>query len=324
MADTTLTLSGIGPGESFEFTDTEIPEKIPGGGSQSLITHKLIGGVRVVDAMGRDDRDIEWSGWFLGADAVTRAHSLDAFRVAGTELTLSYDEFNYDVIVKEFEFVYERFYKVSYRIVCLVVADNTIAPTTSGSNSADDAVTDDMSSVQTLSDSIADPVLSVLIDTLSTAVGAVTSFANAAQSTINSVLAPLQAVQGQIGDLIDAGNISIEAAVGFSGIAVGASFGDAAIGLSAQISVNTRLSSLYQARNLCGRMANNLGAIYASDNTITVAGGNLFRIASEQYGDATAWTTIAKANGLTDPEIAGLVTLTIPAQPDNSGGILSF
>jgi hypothetical protein len=35
-----------------------------------------------------------------------------------------------------------------------------------------------------------------------------------------------------------------------------------------------------------------------------------------------AWTGIAKANGLKDPTISGVQTLTVPALPDDSGGVM--
>ncbi len=54
--------------------------------------------------------------------------------------------------------------------------------------------------------------------------------------------------------------------------------------------------------------------------TLTTAGGNLFRIAAEQLGDATQWLRIAQLNGLTDPILTGLVTLTIPNPDPNAGG----
>jgi nucleoid-associated protein YgaU len=66
----------------------------------------------------------------------------------------------------------------------------------------------------------------------------------------------------------------------------------------------------------------NLAAVNSSPNVVMTAGGNLFQIAQEQYGDPTDWPAIAAANGLTDPFIQGLNTLTIPPQPGNSGGIL--
>lgn len=54
--------------------------------------------------------------------------------------------------------------------------------------------------------------------------------------------------------------------------------------------------------------------------TLTTAGGNLFRIAAEQLGDATQWLRIAQLNGLSDPILTGLVTLEIPNPDLNAGG----
>jgi hypothetical protein len=47
---------------------------------------------------------------------------------------------------------------------------------------------------------------------------------------------------------------------------------------------------------------------------ITVAGGNLYRIAAEQLGDARQWWRLAQANGLTDPMLQGVCVLTIPVR----------
>ncbi len=54
--------------------------------------------------------------------------------------------------------------------------------------------------------------------------------------------------------------------------------------------------------------------------SITVAGGNLFRIAAEQLGDATQWLRIAQLNGLTDPIVRGVTTVFIPDQNGSAGG----
>lgn len=53
---------------------------------------------------------------------------------------------------------------------------------------------------------------------------------------------------------------------------------------------------------------------------LTVAGGNLFRIAADQLGDATQWIRIAQLNGLADPIITGLMTLRIPNIDPTAGG----
>lgn len=56
--------------------------------------------------------------------------------------------------------------------------------------------------------------------------------------------------------------------------------------------------------------------------TLTVAGGDLYRIALDELGDATQWTRIATLNGLIDPVLTGIVTLKIPEiNPDAGGGV---
>ena len=56
--------------------------------------------------------------------------------------------------------------------------------------------------------------------------------------------------------------------------------------------------------------------------TVTVAGGDLFRLALARLGDAPQWNRIARANGLSDPVLSGLVTLKLPpVDPAAGGGI---
>lgn len=53
-------------------------------------------------------------------------------------------------------------------------------------------------------------------------------------------------------------------------------------------------------------------------------GDDLFRLAAEHYQDATAWTLIARANGLWDPLIQVDVVVVVPAynKARANGGIL--
>lgn len=54
--------------------------------------------------------------------------------------------------------------------------------------------------------------------------------------------------------------------------------------------------------------------------TVTVVGGNLFRVAADYLGDATQWVLIAAQNGIEDPFLSGPVTLEIPdADPTVDG-----
>ena len=54
--------------------------------------------------------------------------------------------------------------------------------------------------------------------------------------------------------------------------------------------------------------------------TIQVAGGDLFRVAAAYLGDATQWVRIAQLNGMSDPWLAGPVTLRIPDRNPAAGG----
>lgn len=54
--------------------------------------------------------------------------------------------------------------------------------------------------------------------------------------------------------------------------------------------------------------------------TITVIGGNLFKIAALYLDDATQWIRIAQANNLSDPILTGITELTIPSMDPTAGG----
>ena len=55
-------------------------------------------------------------------------------------------------------------------------------------------------------------------------------------------------------------------------------------------------------------------------NLITVAEGDLFRLALQHLGDATQWNRIAAMNGLDDPVLRGLLTLELPEVDRAAGG----
>jgi hypothetical protein len=56
------------------------------------------------------------------------------------------------------------------------------------------------------------------------------------------------------------------------------------------------------------------------NQTITVAGGNLFALAAKYLNDATQWIRIAQANGLSDPVLQGVTILVIPPVDAAAGG----
>lgn len=112
-----LTIGGLA------LTDFEVPSQVSFGGEQKLTIHKLIGGARIIDAMGRDDSAVSWRGIFSGSDAGDRARMLDAMRVAGGPLSLSWDEFCYTVIIQSLRMEFRNPWWIPYDISCTVLTD---------------------------------------------------------------------------------------------------------------------------------------------------------------------------------------------------------
>ena len=111
-----LTLGGIG------FDGFEVPEKMPFGGQQQLVVHKLPGGGRVVHAMGPDDRNIEWTGYFRGPQAVPRARQVDALRNKGAAISLTWADFTRRVVIQTFECDYTKGgFLLPYKLSCVVI-----------------------------------------------------------------------------------------------------------------------------------------------------------------------------------------------------------
>jgi hypothetical protein len=112
----------LGP---FLFDTFEVPHTINWGGAQRLAVHKLPGGERVIDAMGRDDDVISWSGTFLGPNSMERARVVDGLRIAGDALPLTWGGQSYLVFISEFKVEYQHFACLPYRISCTVLVDQS-------------------------------------------------------------------------------------------------------------------------------------------------------------------------------------------------------
>ena len=129
----------LGP---IAFQDFEIPETLAFGGAQSLTVHRLPGGARIIDAMGRDDAELHWSGTFSGPYASDRARALDLLRAEGLPLALTWDAFFYTVVIASFEAEYSRATWIPYRLACTVLADEAAQSATLAISLAALSVTD--------------------------------------------------------------------------------------------------------------------------------------------------------------------------------------
>lgn len=305
------------------FAELEVPDRITFGGEQKLTVHELVGGTRIVDAMGRSDMPLGWTGYFMGQDALSRARYLETLRIAGQPIPLVWSELQYIVIISHFEADFEREWHIPYRITCVVVQNATQPQTSLAGPSINDLIGSDLSLANSLSSAIGDGPLSGLMGSLNTAISTVSSFASAAQSTINSVLTPIAAVQTRVSTLIGQASNTIANVTTLGGLVPNNPISTAAAKLTAQVTAFNDLPPLYNLQSVMGRMSLNLGSVSGASQQITTAGGNLLQIAAQVYGKAEAWTGIAKANGLSDPTVQGVQTLNVPVRPDNSGGVLS-
>jgi hypothetical protein len=115
MAIDVLTLGG------FVFTDFSVPDLLPAGGHQAMVIHKLPGGARVIDTLGRDDNDIIWRGQFFEQNALNKCVQLDAMRQAGSVLQLQFAGQSRQVVISQFIYSIRRFPMwVEYAITCTV------------------------------------------------------------------------------------------------------------------------------------------------------------------------------------------------------------
>lgn len=258
MVDTVVHLAVQG-GEDFYFTYAEVPQSIPFGGSQSLVVHKQVGGRRTVDAMGPDDKPLQWSGFLLGQSALSRARYLDWLRKSGKQCVLTWSEFAYLVVVEDFDADFERFYKMPYRISCLVVQDlaqpiNTVTPA-----SLDDVMRDDITKALAAGQKIGDGPLTGLLTTLDTAIKAVSSFASASASVINSVTGPVLAVQSRVNVLIGTVGSTANNIGTLGGLLPGSNVTLQAAKITNSAIAANQLPQLLNLQSITGRMWRNLG-----------------------------------------------------------------
>jgi hypothetical protein len=105
------------------FEGFEVPSAVAFGGEQALVVHKMPGGGRIVDVMGRDDYNLVWSGILTGVEASSRARQLDAIRVAGNIIPVSWNAFYYSAIIASLKLTYDNSWWIRYELTCKVVSD---------------------------------------------------------------------------------------------------------------------------------------------------------------------------------------------------------
>lgn len=230
------------------FADFEIPEHINFGGAQRLAIHRLAGGGRVIDSLGRDDADIRFGGTFSGSDAMVRARTLDELRVAGIPLSLSWDVLYYTVVIRSFEADYRNGWWIPFHITCAVLRDEASSSTQTNLSLADYLASDlAIAIAQAGSVGLDISGAEAAISAQDAVIRNSSSFINAQNVLSNSSLLISQQTQ-TAGNNLTSVNFD-ETGSADSGIA----------GLSTAVSASQQLASLGTANAYLGRAMTNLG-----------------------------------------------------------------
>jgi hypothetical protein len=240
------------------FRGFEVPEAIPFGGAHQLNIHKLPGGARVIDAMGRDDQEISWSAKFLSDDAVPRARALDALRIAGQSVILSWGEFLYSVIVSNFEASYEQINLVPFKITLTVLQDLTTPQAIDEDYSIDVLFATDLSTAISEAAALANAPISAALGLIQTGIGQIGSLVGLSASAVSGLQGSIASAQGLVRSATGAANLALSSFTTLGGLVPGQSGPVGAAQLTSVASFTSQLPSLNVIDNSLTRMSANL------------------------------------------------------------------
>ncbi|QBJ80508.1 hypothetical protein [Aquitalea sp. USM4] len=299
----------------IELTGLEVPESITPAGTQQVVIHRLIGGKKTGDVMGVDYENPSWSGWITGADAGSRVAALEKMRDTGDPVTFTFDTYSFKVLLHKFAPTFEHVYRRHYTIE-LIVLERLDAPNAVNSllGSLDALINSDVGKALDLAGSINITAVSDAITAVQSAVSNVQNIANATVQTVQTIVRPIVAAQQIIQSTIDQVAAAVNDITTLGGVIPGNPVSKAAANVLRQVQSATQLSYLYQLQSVLGRLQKNVlaGPLANGTSSVTTGNTNLQQLAATAYGDQSKWTDIAAANGLTDPVLTGIQTVTIP------------
>lgn len=238
------------------FADFEIPATISCGGQQVLVRHKLIGGARVIDAMGTDDDDIRWSGRFRGSDAETRAQYLEFLKDSGQQQTLQWSTYNYTVVVADVKIAYYQPYEIDYQITCAVVSNN-LNPILTDLFTVDSAIGDLVNSAVQDAAGLGIPGVTSAVAAVASATGAVQTFEGVGSAVASESLGAISGAQSVVSGY-QASADAVTASTGGLLAAAGASISSLTSGLTAQATAFAQAASLRNIGSSLGVTATNI------------------------------------------------------------------
>jgi hypothetical protein len=249
-----LTLGGV------IFQDFEIPEVIRAGGEQKLDIKKLLGGSRIIDTLGRDDADIEWSGRFRGGTAEQRCQQLNAMRVSGAPVQLTWSSFNYQVVINSFKFDYQSPMEIPYRISLCVQVDNTI-PIPSLLQAIDEVFGTNLATALNLGAAANVAGITTGLNQIQTQASSIATIAGASPATISALNGQITSVQSLTQTSITALSGQTLPSASVFGATAGLAPQTIASNVAGQAASLGQLSSLIPLGNTLSVMSKNLATV---------------------------------------------------------------
>lgn len=241
-----------------DFVDFEVPEEIRGGGSQVVGWHKFAGGKKTADTFGPDDEPLEWSGIFFDQTAEARCQQLDAMRVAGEAVPVTWSSFTFLCLITRFRWTYRRFYEIHYEIT-LEVVENRTQPNSDVGDDLESSIQDDFDDAAGFSDDIDDDGLSGLMSGLSSMVASVPSITGAGSTYLAGLGSSVLGTQSYVRGL---GNGADSALAGLPPIGPGTSAALVASTLTQAASQSDLMANCFAMDHTLGRLSDSIASIF--------------------------------------------------------------
>ena len=302
----TLTI-GTNKGKAdLVFTNMEIPQEFgPLAGRHECAKHEFPGGSIDLQSMGPFPGPIEWEGILIGsvngASAFERALMMDNYRVQGTEVYLNYGG------LWEWHGIFVE-WKARVRHQNYVIYHATFLPDLDITESNNQqSLTIAQQQTQT-PEGLYAQLRNYVNNALANA-GFSTATITALGNYLSSIDAALLPAAGVISAIDPSALTGIQSTYSTL-ISTLNPFEAFSSGSTSSLSVAS------YAINVKSRVThiNNIikGSVGGPTTQVRAVNPYLPTLAQQYYGDASKWTVIAAANGLTDPQVTGIVLLTIP------------
>ncbi len=249
----TLAFGAAGPVAlgNVVFEDFEVPASISLPVKQAVAIHKLIGGDRVLDAMGPDYGDIAWSGIMLGPFAEYRAQTIKALVDAAQPVALTWGTWAFTVLAHSCT-LRQAYQRIAYSISCVVLIDQTAAQAQPDAD-LNGSLTADMGSAIATGGS----TLSASLETAQTTLQGLAPIMPGS-AAVGSALTAVASAQGVVSGIAGSSN-SLLTGTGLRAALLGTPIASMA-DLSTATLVTGALAQAQAATSYLGRMAANLTA----------------------------------------------------------------